>query len=94
MKRVAIFAAACVVGALTTSAIYAGSPDNPGGLGKAVNDAKEAWQDDAGNKNGWGQAIKANNEAGSPSLGQQMQSVKDAIGASPNPDNDNGGGND
>ena len=76
------------------SPAFAGSPDNPGGLGQTVNAAKDAWQASAGSPNGWGQAVKANNQAGAPSLGQQLQAAKDFVGASPNPANDNGGGND
>lgn len=52
-----------------------------------MNAAKDA----AGSGKDFGQAVKENNAAGNDSLGQQMQSLKEIIGAEPNPGNDNGG---
>ena len=94
MKIIASIVAGCAFAVVSTSAGLAGSPDNPGGLGQTVNSAKESWQGAAGHSNGWGQAVKANNQAGFDSLGKQLQSAKESAGASPNPANDNGGGND
>lgn len=94
MKIAATIVAGFVTAFVSTSACQAGSPDNPGGLGQTVNEAREAWQSAAGNANGWGQAVKENNAAGNPSLGQALQSIKESVGASPNPANDHGGGND
>ena len=94
MKIIRVFALAATATVLSAGAGFAGSPDNPGGLGQTINGAKDIWQENAGHSNGWGQAVKDNNQAGFPSLGQQLQDAKDIVGASPNPANDNGGGND
>jgi hypothetical protein len=91
-STVSILIGCCLIAVLSGPA-FAGSPGNPGGLGQTVNAAKDFWQANAGSQNGWGQAVKANNEAGAPSLGQQLQAAKSVVGASPDPANDNGGGN-
>ena len=44
--------------------------------------------------NGFGQAVSGNSVAGGTSLGQSVKDHKESIGGSPNPANDNGGGND
>jgi hypothetical protein len=94
MKTLRSLFAACAFTALSAGAAVAGSPDDPGAIGRTIGEAKAFAQDAADNKNGWGQAIKENNAAGNPSLGQQIQAAKDFIGASPNPANDRGKGND
>jgi hypothetical protein len=94
MKTLTSLFAAFAFTAISTGAVVAGQPDNPGGLGETFNEAKDSLQAATGDKNAWGQAIKENNAAGNPSLGQIGHAIKGAVGASPNPDNDNGKGND
>lgn len=89
-----ILSASAVALILSTAAVFAGSPDNPAGHAELKNVLKDALQTSTGNNNAWGQAVKSNNQDGGPSVGQTLQAVKDAFGASPNPANDNGGGND
>lgn len=94
MKTLTSLFAAFAFTAISTGAVVAGQPDNPGDLGQLFNDAKDSLQDSTGNKNAWGQAVKENNAAGNPSLGQIGHELKGPIGAAPNPANDRGKGND
>ncbi len=72
----------------------AGAPDTPGERGDLVNKSREHWQNATGDKSGWGQRVsdKANGTVANPdgNLGGYLDRVSDG----PNPDNDNGGGND
>ena len=94
MKSSTSLFAAFAFTALSAGAGLAGSPDNPGGIGKAINEAKDQLQDITGNKNAWGQFVKENNALGGPSIGQIAQDIKEGLGAAPNPANDHGKGND
>ncbi|MEY8144330.1 hypothetical protein [Falsihalocynthiibacter sp. CO-5D18] len=78
---------------LIGSAALAGQPDDPGVHGGIVS---EATKDHKANGTNLGQAIKDYREDFDPDykLGEQVQSLKEGLGGAPNPDNDNGSGND
>lgn len=96
MKQL-IFLSLAIVG-LSGSAI-AGSPNNPGQNGEFVNFAKDFAQgpDVFGHPNGWGQEVR-NQSQGGP-LGKLGEFMKDdpfglTADGKPNPENDQGRGND
>lgn len=77
--------------ALFASPAIAGAPDNPGAGGQAVKAAVEATK--AGGAT-WGSVVSEFVHTTDGNLGGAIQDAKDALGGSPNPANDNGGGND
>ena len=91
IKRTAGMAAIVV---FAVAPAFAGAPDEPGERGDLVNDSREYWQGATDDKSGWGQRVsdKANGTVANPdgNLGGYL----DRSSAGPNPDNDNGGGND
>ena len=90
MKTFKFLAAASLIAAVSSPAL-AGSPDNPGAGGQAVKAAVETVK---ANGATWGSVVSANAQTpGNPNLGQAIQDAKDALGGSPNPANDHGGGN-
>ncbi|MEH6836182.1 MULTISPECIES: hypothetical protein [Falsihalocynthiibacter] len=78
---------------LIGSAALAGQPDDPGAHGGIVSEAPKTHKDNGTNL---GQAIKDYRENVDPDykVGEQVQSLKETYGGAPNPDNDNGSGND
>ena len=78
---------------LIGSAALAGQPDDPGAHGGIVSEAPKFHKDNGTNL---GQVIKDYRENVDPDykVGEDVQSIKDNSGGAPNPDNDNGSGND
>ncbi len=76
----------------------AGSPDNPGRNGEFVSNQIGVAQDAFGAKNGWGQAVRTESQGGGFGLGKLgnfLQEDREVLsGSKPNPENDNGSGND
>jgi hypothetical protein len=91
MRLVPVVCVLCVLAASWPLAAMAGSPDNPGGTGHHVVSDKEASQ--VSHPDGFGQSVAESAQDGD-SLGEHLELYRDLDGATPNPANDNGGGND
>lgn len=79
-------AAIGILVALFGTPAVAGSPDDPGAGGRFLSGLAEGGAD-------FGQGT-ADIAQGGNAPGQGLETQKDALGGSPNPSNDNGGGND
>ena len=77
--------------ALFASPVTAGAPDNPGAGGQRV---KAAVEEAKGLGLTWGEIVSDTVQTSDETLGGLIQETKDSFGGSPNPANDNGGGND
>lgn len=88
--RLAIAAPALIAALGLSAAAMAGSPDNPGAGGQAVQNAAHVTKEIGTN---WGSIVSEYSKAGG-NLGEAVQGAKEYDGGDPNPSNDNGGGND
>ncbi len=89
MKRLKFFATVSLIAAISSPAL-AGSPDNPGAAGQFLGALAGAYGAEFGSS-----VVSVSQLPGSEKLGQDIQSYfSPTIGGTPNPANDNGGGND
>lgn len=84
MNRIAIIA---VLALLPASAALAGSPNNPGAGGQVTSGM-------ATSNGGVGSIASGLRQVPGVSLGTMVQSSRASLSGAPNPDNDNGQGND
>ena len=89
MKRLKFFAAVSLIAVFSSPAL-AGSPDNPGAAGQLLGAAAQTYGAAFGSS-----VASVSQLPGVEKLGQAIQSyTSPANGGTPNPANDNGGGND
>lgn len=79
---------------LLAGAAFAGSPDDPGQQGDILAGQKAIQQGVYGTKSGWGQAVSDRARNGSGSGARNLGAFLNSRAGGPNPDNDNGKGND
>jgi Ser-tRNA(Ala) deacylase AlaX len=73
--------------------VQAGAPDNPGERGAIVNNDRTLIQERDG-KNGWGKVVSGVARGENPKEDRKLGEYLRDNAEGPNPDNDNGAGND
>jgi hypothetical protein len=83
--KTSIISASCAIAIGATTPVFAGEPDNPGVGGQVISSVARS-----GNLSQVNRDIREDGRT----LGGDVQDVRAYNGGNPNPDNDNGGGND